>query len=147
MSLAERITGDLTEAMKARDRDRTSVLRMLQAAVKNARIEKRGELTDEDVVAVIRREVKRRREAAEQYEASGASDRAAAERAEAEILSAYLPAELPEEELDAAIDEIIAETGAESKRDIGKVMRELMARYRGRVDGKTANRKVAARLS
>jgi uncharacterized protein YqeY len=147
VSLAEKIPEDLKAAMKAGDKARLSVLRMLRAALENERIAKREELDDDDAIRVVTREVKRRREAAQQYRDSGVEDRALAEEAEAEILAAYLPAALPEEELAAAIDEIIAETGAKTMKDMGRVMKEVMARYRGRVDGKLVQQKVREKLA
>jgi len=146
VSLAEQIPEDLKAAMKAGEKGRLSVLRMLRAALENERIAKREDLTDDDAVQVVLREVKRRREAAQQYRDSGAEDRALAEEAEAEILSAYLPAALPEDELEGAIDEVIAETGAKTMKDMGRVMKDVMARYRGRVDGKVVQQKVREKL-
>ena len=147
MSSEEQIESDLKTAMKAGERERTSVLRMLRAALKNARIEKRADLTEDDVLGIVSRQVKQRRDSAEQFRAAGAVDRAEAEEREAEILLAYLPEPLPEAELDSAIDAIIAETGASTGRDLGTVMGLVMARYRGRVDGNLVKKKVADRLA
>jgi uncharacterized protein YqeY len=147
VALADRIQDDLKTAMKAGEKERVGVLRMLTAALKNERIAKRAELTDEDAIVVVGREVKRRRESAKAFRDGGAADRAAAEEAEAELLSAYMPEGISDAELDAAIDEIIAETGATSRRDMGKVMGALMSRFRGRIDGKAAQEKVAAKLA
>ncbi len=146
MSLAEQIPEDLKAAMKAGEKVRLSVLRMLLASLRNERIAKREDLTDDDTIQVVQREMKRRREAAQQYRDSGVEDRALAEEAEAEILTAYLPAALPEDELAGAIDEIVAETGAQTMKDMGRVMKEVMARYRGRVDGKVVQQKVREKL-
>ena len=115
--------------------------------MKNERIAKRDELTEDDAIQVVQREMKRRREASEMYRESGVEDRAVAEDAEAEILSGYLPAALPEEDLAGAIDEVIAETEAKTMKDMGRVMKEVMARYRGQVDGKAVLQKVREKLA
>jgi len=147
MGFKERVSGDLKAAMKAGDKVRTGVLRMLTAALKNERIQKKRDLEANDEIAVVQREVKRRREAAEQYRASGAEERAVAEESEAEILAAYLPAPLTAEELERIIDEVIAETGATTKKDMGRVMGPVMAKVTGRVDGKTVQQKVLGKLA
>jgi uncharacterized protein len=146
MKLTERIRADLTEAMKARQAERLSTLRMLQAAIKNEQIAKGHELTDEDVLAVIQRGVKQRQDSIEQYTKGNRPELAARERAELEQLQAYLPAQMSDEELERAVREIIAETGASSKKDSGKVMKEMMARYRGQVDGKRVQEVVGRTL-
>jgi uncharacterized protein YqeY len=120
---------------------------MLTAALKNERIQKRGDLDEEDLIAVVGREVKRRREAAEQYRSAGAEDRAAAEETEAEALAVYLPEPLSDEELDRLIDEVVAETNAVTKKDMGRVMGVLMPRVKGRVDGRIVQQKVMGRLA
>lgn len=147
MALPEQVLDDLKAAMKAGKKTKLGALRMLMAALKNERIAKKAELTEEDAIVVVGREVKRRRESAKAFRDGGAEERAAAEEAEAEILSVYMPEGIGEAELDAAIDEIIAETGATSRRDMGKVMGALMSRFRGRVDGKVAQEKVSAKLA
>jgi uncharacterized protein YqeY len=136
MKLTEQIRAHLTEAMKSRDAGRTSTLRMLQAALKNEQIDKGHELSDEEAVAVVQRGVKQRHDSIEQYSKANREDLASKERAELEILQAYLPAQMSDDQVDAAVREVIAAVGAESKKDSGKVMKEMMARYRGQVDGK-----------
>lgn len=136
MTLAEKIRNDLTEAMKAREAERVSTLRMVQAAVKNEQIEKGGELGDADVQAVLRRAVKQRQDSAEQYDKGGRAELADKERREIELLQHYLPQAMSDEELEAKVREIIAETGAASRKDSGKVMKEMMARYRDTADGR-----------
>lgn len=136
MSLTERIRNDLTEAMKAREAERVSTLRMIQAAIKNEQIEKGGELTDADVQAVLRRAVKQRQDSAEQYDRGNRPELAAKERSEIELLQGYLPQSMSDDELEAKVREVIAETGAASKKDAGKVMKEMMARHRDRADGR-----------
>ncbi|HEU5162016.1 MAG TPA: GatB/YqeY domain-containing protein [Thermoanaerobaculia bacterium] len=136
MSLTERIRADLTTAMKARDAARLSTLRLVQAALKNEQIEKGHELSDEEAEAVLRRALKQRQDSVEQYRKGSREDLAAKEEAEIVILQEYLPQLLSEVETERIIDETIARTGAESKKDMGKVMKEIMAAHKGRVDGK-----------
>ena len=134
--LTERIRADLTESMKARNPERTSTLRMLQSALKYEQIQLKHELSDEEAMAVIRKGVKQRLDSVEQFTKGNRPDLAAKEQAEIEILKAYMPAELSEAELESGIREIIASTGAQSKKDLGKVMKEATTKYKGRADGK-----------
>lgn len=135
-ALTEKIRADLTAAMKAQEKDRLSTIRMLQSAIKNEQINAGHELSDEEAMAVIRKAVKQRQDSIEQYTNAGRTELAEKERAEMDLLKAYLPAELSTEELESGLREIIAATGAQSKKDLGKVMKEASARYRGRADGK-----------
>ena len=134
--LTDQVRADLTESMKARQADRTSTLRMLQAALKNEQIELKRELTDEEAMSVIRKSVKQRLDSIEQYTKGNRPELAAKEQAEIEILKKYLPAELSDAELESGLREIIASTGAQSKKDLGKVMKEATVKYKGRADGK-----------
>ena len=134
--LSDQIRADLTESMKARSAERTSVLRMLQAAIKNEQINLQHELADEEVMTVIRKAVKQRLDSIEQYTKGNRPDLAAKEQSELEILKTYMPPELTDEEIESGVREIVASTGAQSKKDMGKVMKEATARYKGRVDGK-----------
>jgi hypothetical protein len=136
MALAEQIRADLTAAMKARDAAKTSTLRMLQAAIKNEQIEKGGELEDADVIAVLKRAAKQRNDSVEQYEKAGRQDLADKEKAELVVLEAYMPQQMSDDELEALVKTVIAAVGAESKKDTGKVMKEIMASHRDTVDGK-----------
>jgi len=122
--------------MKAQEKERLSVIRMLQSAVKNEQINLGHELSDEEAMSVIRKAVKQRQDSIEQYSNAGRTELADKERSEMEILKTYLPAELSDEELEAGLREIVTATGAQSKKDLGKVMKEATARYRGRADGK-----------
>jgi uncharacterized protein YqeY len=140
-----RIEADLKTALKSGDKRRVSTLRLLLSALKNERIQARRELTDEEVEAAIRRAVKQRREAIEQYGRGGRQDLVDAETEELAILQGYLPQELSEEEIAKAAREIVAEKGFTSSKDVGPVMKELMARYRGHIDGKRAQ-EIARRL-
>ena len=135
-ALTEKIRADMTAAMKAQEKDRLSTLRMLQSAVKNEQINAGHELSDEEAMSVIRKAVKQRQDSIEQYTNAGRTELADKERAEMELLKAYLPAEMSDEELESGLREIIASTGAQSQKDMGKVMMEATARYRGRADGK-----------
>lgn len=143
--LTEQIRADLTESMKARTADRTSTLRMLQAALKNEQINAGHELSDEEALSVIRKSVKQRHDSIEQYTNAKRADLAAKEQAEVEILKHYLPPELSEAELESGLREIIASTGAQSKKDLGKVMKEATAKYKGRADGRKIQ-EIVARL-
>jgi uncharacterized protein YqeY len=144
--MLERLRTDLNAAVKSRDATKVSVLRMLLADLHNRKIAARAELSEEQVVAALRTAVKQRQEAAEQFAAGGREDRAAAERAEIEVIEAYLPSLLGGEELAAAVDSVIDKTGASSPADMGKVMGALMSEYQGRIDGKAANALVRERL-
>lgn len=136
MALTEKIRADLTAAMKAQEKDRLSTLRMLQAALKNEQISAGHELSDEEAMTVIRKAVKQRQDSIEQYTNAGRTDAAARERAEMDLLKTYLPPELSDDELESGLREIITSTGAQSKKDLGKVMKEASARYKGRADGR-----------
>jgi uncharacterized protein len=148
MALAEQITADMTAAMKARDAETTKTLRMVVAAIKNARVEagRTGDLTDDDVVELLTREAKKRTEAAEAYDAAGRAELAASERAELEVIRRYLPEQLGAEEIAAIVDEAVAETGASGPGDLGRVMSAVMPRVKGRADGKQVNAVVRQRL-
>ncbi|TML01257.1 MAG: GatB/YqeY domain-containing protein [Actinobacteria bacterium] len=129
-------------ALKAGEKVRLSTLRLLSAAVTNREVELGHPVTDDEFVGVANREVKRRREAIEAYTAGGRADRAATEREEQHVLEAYLPAGLSELEVDALIEEAVAATGAAGPGDVGKVMGVVMAKAKGRVDGKLVQARV-----
>jgi uncharacterized protein len=147
--LKERLHSDLTAAIRARDAVRTATLRMVLTAVTTAEVAgtKAKELSDDEVTAVLTKEAKKRREAAQAFREGGREDRAANEDAEAAIIAAYLPEPLSEDELSALIDAAIAETGAESPRDMGKVMKVLQPQTAGRADGKAVAAAVKSRLA
>ena len=145
-ALTEQIRADMTAAMKAQEKERLSTLRMLQSALKNEQINSGHELSDEEAMTVIRKAVKQRQDSIEQYTNAGRTELADKERSEMELLRTYLPAEMSEEELEAGLREIIASTGAASKKDMGKVMKEATARYKGRVDGKKVQEAVSRLL-
>jgi uncharacterized protein len=135
-ALTEKIRADLTAAMKAQEKERLSTLRMLQSAIKNEQINAGHELSDEEAMTVIRKAVKQRQDSIEQYTNAGRTELADKEKSEMELLKTYLPAEMSEDELESGLREIIASTGAQSKKDLGKVMKEATVRFKGRADGK-----------
>jgi uncharacterized protein YqeY len=143
--LTDQIRADLTESMKARNAERTSTLRMLQAALKNEQINLGHELSDEEALAIVRKSVKQRLDSIEQYTNGNRPDLAAKEKAEMDLLKTYLPPELSEAELESGLREIIVASGAQSKKDLGKVMKEATAKYKGRVEGKKIQ-EIVARL-
>jgi uncharacterized protein len=147
--LAERLQTDLTSAMKARDTLATSVLRMTIAAVKEAAVagDSARELSDDEIVAVISREAKRREEAAAAFTDGGRPERAAAELAERDVLARYLPAPLTDAELAALVDEELAAGGFDSPRDMGPAMKAVNAKVAGRAEGKAVAALVKARLT
>ena len=132
------IEADVRSALKAGERRRVATLRLLLSALQNERIHAGRDLTEEESQAVVRRAVKQRREAIDQYSRGGRDDLAAVEREELAILEKYLPAGLSEEELEAEVRRIAAEKGFSTSRDVGLLMKELMAAHKGRVDGKRA---------
>jgi uncharacterized protein YqeY len=135
-ALSEQVRNDMTAAMKAQEKERLSTLRMLQSSLKNEQINVGHELSDEETMSVIRKAVKQRIDSIEQYTNGGRPELADKERTELELLKTYLPPELSDAEVEAGIREIIASTGAQSKKDMGKVMKEATTRYKGRVDGR-----------
>jgi|SRR5690606_15639329 hypothetical protein len=140
-TVLDRVQADTRAAMKAGDRERVGALRLIADSLQK-------ELKDggADEVTVLRRERKRRLEAAEAYRSGGDEGRAAREEAEAELISAYLPAELSDEELGAIVDDAIAQSGAQTMQDMGKVMGIAMGKVDGRADGKRVSAAVRARL-
>src|SRR5207237_1824456 len=135
-TLAEKVRADMTESMKARTADRTSTLRMLQSALKNEEINLKHPLSDEEAMSIIRKAVKQRLDSIEQYTNANRPELAAKEASEIEILKTYLPPELSDEELESGLREIIASTGAQSKKDLGKVMKEATTKYTDVADAK-----------
>ena len=146
-SLKERLAAEIRASLKAGQKVRLAALRMLSASIKNREIEVRHELTDDEVRAVAVREVKRRTEAIEAYDAAGRDDLASREREEREALRAYVPEQLADADIDALIEEAVAATGATSAGEMGKVMGFVMQRARGRVEGALVQAKVRRRLA
>jgi uncharacterized protein len=146
MTLKTRITDDMKAAMRARETARLSTIRLLLAAIKQREVDERRELADADVLVVLDKMVKQRRDSITQFEAGKRADLAAIERAEVAILETYLPAPLSEAEIDAAIDAAIARTGAAGAADMGKVMAGLKVELAGRADLRAVSARVKARL-
>jgi uncharacterized protein len=142
LQIADRIKSDVASAMKAGEKERVGALRLVLSELQKA--EKDG---DRDELAVLRRERKRRREAADAYRDASRADLAATEEYEAEVIEAYLPAELSDAELDGLVARAIEETGATSPRDMGQVMKHVMAAAGGRADGRTVSTKVKEALT
>ena len=147
MTLNERLQGALTSAIRARDELRRETLRMAIAAAYNEQKAARRPLTDDEVIAVLARELKRRRESIEAFRSGGREDRAAREEAEAAVVAEFLPRPLSEEELREMVRAAIAETGASTPRDLGRVMGVLVPRTRGRAEGRTVSEMVARELA
>jgi len=149
MTLVERITRDLTSAMKAKDAPRTSVLRMAKAALKNEEIDKRAPLDDGETVRVLHSLVKQREDSIEQFLKGNRPELAEKEKAEIEVLRSYLPQEVSAAEIAAAVEKAVAETGATSTKDLGPAMKAVLAALQatGRpVDGKKVNEALRKRL-
>jgi uncharacterized protein len=140
-----RIEQDLKAAMKSGDKRRVATLRLLLSTLKNEKIQAQRDLTAEEVEAVLRRSVKQRKDSIEQYGRGGRQDLVDAETEELAILEGYLPKGLSEAEIEATLKDVIREKGFSSSKDVGLAMKELMARHRGRVDGKQAQ-EIARRL-
>lgn len=147
MTLSQRIETAMRDAMRARDAQRVQTLRMAMAAAHNLRIARGGDLSDDDVVDVLTKQVKQRRESIEMYRAAGRDERAAAEEAEASILAEFLPQQLGEAEIEALAREAIAESGATGAADMGRVMGRLAPRTRGRADGRAVSEVVRRLLA
>lgn len=151
MSLQTQIADDLKSAMKERDRDRMSALRMLVSALKNEAVTlgrgPQGELSDDEVQRVLATEKKRRDEAAASYAENDRAESAAKEQAESDLIAAYLPQQLSDEELDAIIDDVIAREGATGPSDMGKVMKGVMAEAGNRAEGGRVSPRVKAKLT
>ena len=147
MTLLETIVADLTAAMKAKDADRLSVLRMVKANLMNRKIDKGGDLTDDEVMKALQSLVKQRRDSIEQYESAGRTELAAKEAAEIAVIEVYLPQAATQDEVNAAVEAAVAETGASSMKDMGTLMKATMARLAGKnADGKMVSEAVKARL-
>ncbi len=148
MSLNNRILDDIKTAMKAKDADRLSVLRMVKANLMNKKIEKGDELTDDEVMKALQTLVKQRRDSADQYEKADRPELAAKEIAEIAFIDEYLPKAATREEIDKAVDEAVNETGASSMKEMGALMKAALAKLSGKnADGKLVSEAVKARLS
>jgi uncharacterized protein len=148
MTLNEKIISDLTDAMRAKDADKLSVLRMVKSTLMNKKIEKGGDLTDEEVLKTLQSLVKQRRDSIEQYTNAGRDDLAAKEQSEIQYIDVYLPQSATTEEIEKAVTEAIAEVGATSMKEMGLVMKATTAKLAGKtVDGKLVSETVKAALN
>jgi uncharacterized protein YqeY len=147
MSLKSQITEDMKSAMRAKDSARLSTIRLLLAAIKQREVDERIELTDADVLSIIDKMIKQRRDSIAQFEAGKREDLVAIERAEVALLGTYLPAQMSESEIDAAVTEAIAATGAAGPAGIGKVMAVVKPKLAGRADMAVVASRIKAKLS
>ena len=148
MSLQQQIVADLTSAMKAKDAERLSTLRMVKANLMNRQIEKGSELSDDEVTKALQSLLKQRRDSIEQYEKAGRNELAAKEQSEISVIETYLPQAASPAEIDAAVAEAISESGATSMKDMGAVMKAAIAKLAGKsADGKLVSEAVKSRLS
>ena len=148
MSLKDQIINDMTAAMKAQEAARTSTLRMVKAAIMNREKEGGGAVTDEDVLKLLRSQVKQRRDSVEQYQKAGRPELADKEIAEIAVIETYLPQAASEAEIEQAVSEAIAETGASSMKEMGAVMKAVMPKLTGKnADGRTVSDTVKKKLA
>lgn len=142
MNLSERLTDDMKQAMKSQDKFKLTTIRMMRASVKNLEIDLKRPLDDNEVLDILSREVKIRKDSLQEFKNAGRDDLASGLVAEIEIISQYLPEQLTEEEIQEIVRQTIQELGASSKADMGKVMSALMPKTKGRADGKLVNKAV-----
>ena len=147
MSLKQRITEDMKTAMKAGEKERLATIRLILADIKRKEVDERIEMDDAQVLAVLEKAVKQRRDSVSQYEAAAREDLAAVERAEIAVIEQYLPAKLDEAAIQAAIDAAVAETGASGPADMGKVMAVLKPRLAGQADMGLVSKLLKQRLA
>jgi len=139
MSLQERLAYELKNAMKNKDQLRKNVITMIRADIKQIEVDKRVELTDEDVIEIISKQAKQRKDSIEEFKKGGREDLVEQAAQELDVLMEYLPEQLSEEEIETIIKEVIADTGATSMKDMGKIMATAMPKLKGRTDGKVVN--------
>ncbi|AIQ48782.1 MULTISPECIES: GatB/YqeY domain-containing protein [Paenibacillus] len=142
MNLSERLNEDMKQAMKSKDKFTLSTIRMVRSTINYSEIELKRTLDDNEVLDILSREIKQRKDALQEFESAGREELAANTKAEIEIIIKYLPAQLSEEEIKVIVQQTIQETGASSKSDMGKVMSALMPKVKGRADGKLVNQAV-----
>ena len=146
MALKDQLMADMKEAMKAHDKDRLAVIRMVRGAIRQQEIDGKKELGDSDVIAVISKEVKMRRDSIEEFKKGDRQDLVEKTQAEIEVLMPYMPAQLSEAEVSELVKAAVEETGAKTQKDMGKVMGKLMPKVKGRADGKMVNNIVRSML-
>lgn len=147
MSILERLTEEMKEAMKSGDKERLSTIRLLRGQIKDAEINKRAALTDDEELTVLTNAAKRRKESIEAFSAAGRADLAEKEKAELTVIQSYLPLPLTDAEIEAIVNEAIATAGAQTIKELGKVMPLVVARTKGRADGKVVSDLVRKKLS
>ena len=147
MSLKDQIKADMKDAMRAGEKERLSVIRMLLASIQRREIDDRKDLNDVEILSVIEKQVKQHRDSATQFKDAGRDERADAELAEAAMLLGYLPAPLSDNEINALIDQVIGETGASGMQDMGKVMGIIKTKAQGRADMGSLSGKIKTRLA
>ena len=145
--LKEQLMEDLKDAMKNKDELKKNTVTMIRAAIKQIEVDKRVELNDDEVIEIISKEAKKRKDAIVEFEKAGRQDLIDQTNAELELIKSYLPEQLSVEELTSIIEETIKEVGAETMKDMGKVMQAVKTKTAGRADGKTINEIVKAKLS
>ncbi|WP_379138159.1 GatB/YqeY domain-containing protein [Paenibacillus sp. sgz500958] len=142
MNLSERLNEDMKQAMRDKDKFTLSTIRMIRSTIKYLEIDLKRTLDDNEVLDILSREIKQRKDALQEFENAGRDELAASTKAEIEIIHKYLPEQLTEEEIKVIVQQTIQETGASSKSDMGKVMSALMPKVKGRADGKLVNQAV-----
>ncbi|MFD1772903.1 GatB/YqeY domain-containing protein [Paenibacillus rhizophilus] len=142
MNLSERLNEDMKQAMKSKDKFKLSTIRMVRSTIKNLEIDLKRTLDDNEVLDILSREIKQRKDALQEFEKAGRDELAASNKAEIEIIQQYLPEQLSEEEIQVIVQQTIQETGASSKSEMGKVMSALLPKVKGRADGKLVNQAV-----
>jgi len=147
MSLKQQITEDMKNAMRAKDKPLVSTLRLLNAEIKQVEVDTRSELDDADIIKIIGKMIKQRKDAAEQYDQVERPELAATERAESKILTAYLPQQMKTDEIQSLVEKIITQTGAQGMQDMGRVMGQLQSEIAGRADMGEVSTIVKSRLS
>lgn len=147
MGLLEEITQDMKKAMKSKEKDRMQVLRLLRSDLKKAKIDKRGDFTEEDAQQVINKAAKNRRESIESYKKGDRQDLVEEEQKELEVIEEYLPEQMSDDEIKELIDQVIEETGASGMQDMGKVMGTIMPKVRGKADGSKVQAIVRSKLA
>ncbi|MFD2672404.1 GatB/YqeY domain-containing protein [Marinicrinis sediminis] len=146
MSLSERLTEDMKQAMKNQDKFRLSVIRMIRSSVKNVEIEQKKTLDDNEVLDILNRELKQRKDSLQEFEKAGRDDLTENLHKEIEVITQYMPAQLTEEEIKTIVQQTIQEVGASSKADMGKVMGAVLPKVKGRADGKYVSQLVQQSL-
>jgi len=146
MSVSEKIAADYKDALKAGDKNKVSVLRMLKASMKNKEIEKKAPLSDEEVQAILMSFVKRSKESIEQFSKAGREDLVEKEKEESLVVQGYLPKQIDEDELRRIVKDVVSEEKASGPKDMGKVMKAVMARVKGQADGKLVSKIVKEML-